>query len=264
MIAHGQAPAFIMLNTDKAPLNNLDLRLALEYATNQQQINQTILLGLGSAATGPYATGNQWYVDSGYPTSPDLSKARQYIQDYLNQTHTKLPIKFTLGCTPVSTYEQAMSLIAAQWQQIGVQVNQTTTEQATYINDAVFGNYQANCWTQFGAIDPDLDSTWWLSSNARGSVTLNFARLVDPVTDQALLQARQTANVAQRKALYGKVWKQFTAQAPYIWINRGPDMMIWSPKLHGIGDGTLPDGSKAYPLEQGATEPNVAQLWLSS
>jgi peptide/nickel transport system substrate-binding protein len=261
-----QAPVFVMLNTDEAPLNNLDLRLALEYATNQQSIEQSIDLGLGSIATEPYGPTSPWYVPSGYPTKPDLTKAKQYLDDYLSQTHSTLPVKFNLGCTNVSTNEQAMLLLQAQWQTIGIDVNTTTTEQATFIDDAVLGSYQADCWTQFGSIDPDLDSTWWWSQNAHpvGQISLNFARLKDTTTDQNLTVGQASSNQATRKNAYGQVWKQFTDEAPYIWLGRGPVALMWSPKLHGVGEGTLPNGQAQYPNSKGTEDAPIDQLWLSS
>ncbi|MGH9172116.1 MAG: ABC transporter substrate-binding protein [Acidimicrobiales bacterium] len=265
-ITYPQAPTFVMLNTAEAPLNNLDLRLALEYATNQQSILQSIDLGLGSVATEPYGPTSPWYVPSGYPTKPNLTKAKQYLDDYLAQTHTKLPVKFTLGCTNESTNQQAMLLLQAQWQAIGIDVNPTSTEEATFIDDAVVGGYQADCWAQFGEVDPDLDATWWWSANAHpvGSIALNFARLKDATTDHYLTLGEATTNMAQRKADYGQVWKQFAAQAPYIWLGRGPVALLWSPKVHGVGDGTLPNGQAAYPDVKAGVVTPIDQLWLSS
>jgi peptide/nickel transport system substrate-binding protein len=260
-----QNPDFVMLNTDAAPLNNLDLRLALEYATNQQSIETAIDLGLGTIATEPYGPTSPWYVPSGYPTKPNLTLAKQYLNDYLKQTHTTLPVKFTLGCTNVSTYQQAMLLLQAQWGAIGIDVNPTSTEQATFIDDAVLGSYQADCWTQFGSIDPDLDATWWWSQNAHpiGQISLNFARLEDPTTDQNLTIGQASSDQATRKTAYGKVWQQFTKEAPYIWLGRGPVALLWSPKLQGVGDGTLPNGQAQYPNSKGLDAP-IDQLWLSN
>lgn len=258
-------PVFIMINTDAAPLNNVALRQALEYATNQQQLNSVIDLNMGSVVTEPYKQGSKWYVPSGYPTKPNLTKAKQLIATYHSQTHTSGPVKFTLGCTPSGTNPQAMSLVQQQWQKIGVDVNLSYTEQATYINNAIFGNYQANCWTQFGAIDPDQDALWWLSSNAHpiGQVALNFARVSDPVTDHWLQVGRTSPSFATRKAAYGKVWKQFTKDAQYIWLLRGPNALVWSPKVHGMGAMVLPNGSKQDSLGSDAS-PWLTQLWLSS
>jgi ABC-type transport system substrate-binding protein len=214
--------------------------------------------------TEPYKASSKWYVPSGYPAKPDVSKAKQLVAAYHRQTGTSGPIKFTLGCTDSGTNPQAMQLIQAQWQQIGVDVNLSYTEQATYINNAIFGSYQANCWTQFGDIDPDIDATWWLSSNAHpdGSVALNFARLSDPTTDRELQIGRTNPSFAARKAAYGAVWKQFALQAPYIWLGRGPNALVSAPTLHGLGDMVFPNGQKQDSLGSDST-PWVDQLWLS-
>jgi peptide/nickel transport system substrate-binding protein len=264
-VQHLDVPVFIMLNTDSAPLNNLDLRLALEYATNQQQLISSIDLGLGSVVTEPYATGSPWYVPSGYPTEPNLAKAKQLVAQYHTATGTSGPVKFNLGCTSSGTNPQAMQLVQAQWQQAGIDVSLSYTEQATYINNAIFGSYQANCWTQFGDIDPDIDATWWLSSNAHpdGQPALNFARLSDPTTDAQLQIGRTNPSYAVRKAAYGEVWRQFALQAPYIWLGRGPIGLVSGPTLHGLGQATLPGGQKQDSLASDAIVP-IDQLWLSS
>ncbi|MFZ0172040.1 MAG: ABC transporter substrate-binding protein, partial [Acidimicrobiales bacterium] len=264
-VQHLDVPAFIMLNTDSAPLNNLKLRLALEYATNQEQVNSSIELGLGSVVTEPYAAASPWYVPSGYPTQPNDAKAEQLVAEYHQETKTSGPVKFTLGCTSAGTNPEAMQLVQAQWAKVGIDVTLSYTEQATYINNAIFGSYQANCWIQFGDIDPDIDATWWLSANAHpdGQPALNFARLSDSTTDAELQIGRTNPNFAIRKAAYGKVWQQFALEAPYIWLSRGPNGLVSGPTLHGLGQATLPGGQQQDSLGSDAIVP-IDQLWLSS
>ncbi|HXY44584.1 MAG TPA: ABC transporter substrate-binding protein [Acidimicrobiales bacterium] len=264
-VQHLDEPVFIMLNTDAAPLNNLALRLALEYATDQQQLISAIDLGLGSVVTEPYAPGSPWYVPSGYPTAANDTKAEQLVAEYHHETGTSGPVKFTLGCTSAGTNPEAMQLVQAQWQKVGIDVSLSYTEQATYINNAIFGNYQANCWTQFGDIDPDIDATWWLSANAHpnGQPALNFARLSDSTTDAELQIGRTNPSYAVRKAAYGAVWHQFALEAPYIWLGRGPNALVSGPTLHGLGDATLPGGQRQDGLDSDAIVP-IDQLWLSS
>jgi ABC-type transport system substrate-binding protein len=262
---HVDEPAFVMLNTDAAPLNSLQIRLALEYATDQNQLNQAISLGLGSVATEPYAPGSPWYVPSGYPTKPDPAKAASLVKAYEAAHHISGPVKFTLGCVPSGTNPEAMQLVEAQWAKIGIDVTLSYTEQATYISNAIFGSYQANCWTQFGSPDPDLDATWWLSANAHpvGQVALNFARLSDSTTDAQLQIGRTDPNVAARKAAYGQVWHQFAIEAPYIWLGRAPDALLFSPTVHGVGLATFPDGAKEEALAHAGVDVPIDQLWLS-
>jgi ABC-type transport system substrate-binding protein len=158
-----------------------------------------------------------------------------------------------------------MTLVQAQWKAIGVDVSLNYTEESQYIDNAVTGDYVANCWTQFGSIDPDLDALWWLSSNAHpnGSIALNFARLSDATTTTALEAARESDNTAFRKAEYGKVWQQFTQEAPYIWLGRTPDALVFEPTVEGVGDGTFPNGDKQLPLAESGVDVPIDQLWLN-
>ncbi len=263
---HVNTPAFVMLNTTKAPLNSLQVRLALEYATDQQAINQAISLGLGSIATEPYAPGSPWYVPDTYPTSPNDAKAETLLSQYKTANHITGPIKFTLGCITVGTDEQAMELVEAQWAKVGVDVTLNYTPETQYIDNAVFGDYQANCWTQFGSIDPDLDATWWLGANAGpdGSPALNFARLKDPTTDAQLQIGRTNPNTATRQVAYGKVWEQFALQAPYIWLGRAPDALLFSSNVGGVGGEVFPDGTAQLGLAQSGVDVPIDQLWLKS
>lgn len=263
-IQHLDTPAFVMLNTLAAPLNDVRVRQALEYATNQQQLISTVDLGLGSIATEPYAPGSPWYVPSGYPTTPNLAKARSLVKSYEASKGIKGPIKFNLGCTDSGTNPEAMDLLQSQWAKVGIDVSLSYTEQATYINNAIFGSYQANCWIQFGSIDPDNDAVWWFSQDAKpiGQVALNFARLDDPTVDHELTVGRESANFATRKAAYGAVWQQFAKEAPYIWLGRGPNALVWTPTVHGMGDAVYPDGQHQDSLGSDAVV-WIDQLWMS-
>lgn len=253
--------AEIMLNLAVKPFNDLRVRQALLYATDQQDFIRRIQGGDGKVSTEPYLPGSPWYVPSGYPTKPDLPKARRLVDAYKRDQGITGPLKFTLGCTPTPSNAAAMKLLKSQWSKVGIDAQLNYTEQATYINNAIMGSYQANCWAQLGATDPDVDSIWWTSSNAHppGQLAINFMRLKDPQIDQALATARQTADPAKRKAEYGKVWKRFTADLPYIWLPRSKIAVLWNGRVHGVGTGTLPDGSK--PLLYSGEAPAVIPLW---
>lgn len=262
-----QGLTMVMLNHAVAPLDDGRIRRALMYATNQQQLIDTIGQGQGKLGTEPYLPSSPWYVPSGYPTKPDPGRAKALVAAYRKDHGISGPVKFTLGCTPTPTNTQAMKLVKYQWGKVGIDVKLNFTEQATYINNAITGKYQANCWAQLGATDPDADSVWWSSSNAKpvGQVALNFMRMKDPRVDKALDQARRTDDTATRKQLYGKVWKYFVDDLPYVYLPHPHFAVIWSAHVHGVGEGKLPDGSK--PLLYQGEVPTVTPLgsvWVSS
>ena len=97
-----------------------------------------------------------------------------------------------------------------------------------------------------GMPDPDADFVWWSSLTAApiGQLALNFARNKDPQIDAALLKGRTSPDEADRKAAYQSIAKRFgTDDVPYIWLNSTIWQIAFKPKVKGITNWTLPDGS---------------------
>ena len=257
-------PTMVMLNTAVAPLDDLRVRQALAYATDVHQLITTVGQGLSQQADGPYLRGSPWYSPSGYPLKPDVAKAKSLLAAYKAEHHITGDLKFTLACTPTTSNNQSMQLLKAQWAKVGVDVTRKTEEQATYINDALLGKYQANCWTYLGSKDPDIDAIWMFSTNANppGQLALNFPRVKDPAIDAAYLAARATDDQAKRSAEYAKVWKRLAADVPYIWTTHLHNGLIFRNSVHGVSDFTLPDGTKPPALKGSSSVAPLLNVWL--
>lgn len=242
-------PTMVMLNMGKGVTSNLLVRQALAYATNADEINQRVDQGLSKPADGPYLPTSIWYSPSGY-AKPDPAKAEKLLAEYKTQNHITGKVPITLGCVSSTTNDQSMALLKAQWEQVGFKVNRKTLDQATYINQALMGDYEANCWTYLGSQHPDIDAIWMLSRNANpaGQLALNFPRLKDPAVDAAYLKAETTGDQAEQKAQYAIVWKQLAQQLPYLWTGHGFGATIFSKKVHWLSSSKLPDGTPAYTL----------------
>lgn len=258
---HADEAHFIMLNTAVPPLDDLRVRRALAYATDRRRIIDLLGAGIVEPAEGPWSRSSKWFVPTGYPDF-DLAKARRLIDDYKRATGTA-EVRITLGSVPTPDAQQEAQLIKSMWEAAGVTVGVKFTEQTAYINEALVGNYQANSWTQFGALDPDIDYIWWHSSNAAPppGIAINFARLRDPAIDAALDRARATSDDAVRKAQYGIVARRMAELVPYVWIAHSLLAVVHRPEVQGVGEGTLPDGSPAVRMRVGIVP--VASLWLA-
>ena len=257
-------PGMIMFNTAVAPLDDVRVRQALAYATDVKQLIDTVGQGMSKQADGPYLPGSPWYTPSGYPMSPNLTKAKSLLAAYKSDHHITGDIKFTLACTPTTTNDQSMQLIKAQWAKVGVDVTRKTVEQATYINSALLGQYQANCWSYLGSKDPDIDAIWMFSKNANppGQLALNFPRIKDPAIDKAYLAARTTGDQAARKADYAMVWKRLAIDVPYIWTAHTHQALIFRNNVHGFEDFTLPDGEKGPVVTGSSTVAPLLNVWV--
>lgn len=236
---------FIMLNTAKAPLDDVRVRKALAYATDRDRRTKTIDFGISPDTTGPFGnSGSAFNADTGYP-SFDLAEAKKLVDEYKAEKGVS-SISFELGTTNTGRNLQDMSLIQAMWKDAGINVTIKQVQQSEYILNALNGAYDAYDWRQFGEPDPDADFVWWSSLTASpiGQLALNFARNKDPQVDAALIKGRTSPAEADREAAYKEIAKRFgTDTVPYIWLNSTIWQIAFKPKVKGITNWTLPDGS---------------------
>jgi peptide/nickel transport system substrate-binding protein len=70
---------FMPINTQAYPLNNLDVRLAINYAIDKNAIIDKILNGYGATYQGPIPSGMYGYDNSISPIGYDLAKAKALL-----------------------------------------------------------------------------------------------------------------------------------------------------------------------------------------
>jgi peptide/nickel transport system substrate-binding protein len=235
---------FIMLNTGKAPLDDIRVRQALAYATDRKKFNDTINFGIPPLSDGPFGNvGSPFHGTTGYP-GYDLTKAKSLVKDY-EQSKGVTSLTFQLGTTNVGRNLQAMSLLQDMWRQAGITVNIKQVEQSQYILNALQGQYQAYDWRQFGEPDPDGDVVWWSSLTAapEGQLALNFSRNKDPQIDADLLKGRTSPLEADRVAAYKDIAKRFAVDIPFVWLTEAVWQIAYKPNVHGIVTWNLPDGT---------------------
>jgi ABC-type transport system substrate-binding protein len=263
LIEQSGSPGYpLMINTAVAPTDDLRVRQALADALDTKQIIQLTEAGITEQADGPWSKNSKWYSPTGYPMKPDLEKAKQLVQAYEKDKGLS-SLKITLGCTPTPFNTERMDLIKQQWKKAGIDVTVDLEEQAKYINDAVLGSFQVNCWAGFGEPDPDFDYVWWISSNAKpvGQIALNFPRNKDAQLDAGLEEGRRIADDSQRKAAYSQVTKRLAATLPYLWIDHQRVGVLFKKNVHNVNDYTLADGSQGSSALVGFV--TLPQIWFS-
>jgi ABC-type transport system substrate-binding protein len=260
----GEESSFVIVNTQD-PAMNQDVRTAMAYATNRQLINTVVNKGILPDASGPWKPTSKWYAPTNYPNY-DLTKAKQLVQAYTQKNGH--PPTFVLGSTTDPDSLRTVQLLQQMWEAAGMRVTLKGEQQAQYIADAVVGNYQANLWRQFGAVDPDTDALWWYSANAgngpHGGLTLNIARNKNSQIDAALDKGRQSTSDADRKAAYATLQQQFAIDIPYIWLQHVIWVIVAGNDMRGLTNGPLPDGEASLPIGGGGDFGGVirwTQMW---
>jgi ABC-type transport system substrate-binding protein len=250
----------IMLNTAVAPLNDIRVRQALAYAANPQTIVDEIWNGIPPVATGPFLKGSPYYSPTGYPKY-DPKKAAALVKEVEHDTGG--PISFNFDTVPSAQYVRINELIQAMWQAVGIQTTIQEVEQATLIQNALVGKYQATAWQQFNSPDPDGNYVWWSSASvgAVGSLSLNMARNSDQLIQTALVTGRESTDQATREQAYQEVGRRFAVDLPYLWANPAVWTVAAQSKVQNFNGPTFPGGAKKLGMIGGVIAPT--EIWLS-
>jgi peptide/nickel transport system substrate-binding protein len=249
----------IMLNTSTEPFNNKTLRQAMAKAVNTAQFSKVIDKGIDAPLSGLFLPGSEYYTKTSYPKY-DAAGAAKLVKQVQQQTGK--PVTFTLNSTSDPETLAAAQFLQQAWQTAGMKVTIQIIAQATIINDALAGTYQATLWRQFGAVDPDLNYVWWSTQTTAPPLALNMARNSDPRIQTALLAGRTTNEKADRIKAYQQVNQYLAQDVPYVWLARDTWAVVADPKVQNFANPTTVQHSKAIAFDEGVIWP--AQIWMKS
>jgi dipeptide transport system substrate-binding protein len=206
---------YVAYNVTHKPLDNVEVRRALDMAINKPAIIESVYQGAGQAAVNPMPP-TQWSYDKSTPAVPyDTAKAKAL----LSQAGFPNGFEITLWAMPVQRpYNPNARLMAemiqSDWAKIGVKANIVTYEWGEYIKRAHAGEHDAMLigWTGDNG-DPDNWLAVLLGCDAvKGS---NFSKFCYKPFEDLIMHARQTTDVAQRTSDYVAAQKIFAQQLPY-------------------------------------------------
>lgn len=193
------ATEYITLNTEKAPFNNKDFRLALNYAINKQSIVDTIYLGKAKVAKSIVNPNVFGFSDeiTGFEFNPE--KAKELIEK-----SGVVDKSFSLYVNDNPVRLQAAQIIQANLREVGIDMKIETLEWGTYLSKTGEGDFQAYLggWIS-GTSDADIVLYPLLDSKSIGFAG-NRARYSNPAFDTEVEAARVELNPEVRKEHYKK------------------------------------------------------------
>jgi ABC-type transport system substrate-binding protein len=240
----------LMLNNSQPPFDDVRMRQAVAYATDQETYNTVINQGLGELATGPFTPTNPFAVETDYPTY-DLERAQELVAELEAEGKS---VAFTLTNTTNAFDREQSEFLEQMYEAAGFDVTLEFLEFAQFIGLAVSGNYQALAWRQFSSPDPDGEYQWWYTGSS-----LNFAQLSDEQIDAALDAGRSSPERADREQAYADLQNRMAEIVPFVWFNHVEWFIVADASVHDIPSGPLPDGQESLPFQAGAHR--TAQIW---
>jgi dipeptide transport system substrate-binding protein len=209
---------YLAFNTEKPPFDNARVRQALNMAVNKDAIIDAVFQGAGTVAKNPLPPTIWSYNDAveDYPYDPD--QAKQILEEEgVNDLQTDIwamPVQ-----RPYNPNARRMAeLIQADWANVGVTAEIVSFEWGEYLKRSLAGEHQNVLlgWTGDNG-DPDNFLYVLLSCDAAKDGA-NRARWCHEPFDELLIQAKRTADQAERTRLYEEAQVVFKEQAPWVTI----------------------------------------------
>ncbi|MER8608120.1 ABC transporter substrate-binding protein [Mesorhizobium sp. M1233] len=188
----GRSHSYFYCQCDTAPFDNNDLRLALKYANDREEMVQKVLGGYGSV-------GNDTYVNKLYPLFTEMEQ-RKYDPDkaafhYKKSGHS--------GSLLLHTSEVAFAgaVEAAQLYQASAAKAGITLEIKRHPSDGYWSEFDKYGFaTSSGAGRPTQDMFYSLMLQSKAA--WNETHFFNQKFDQMLVQARSELDADNRKKLY--------------------------------------------------------------
>lgn len=243
---------FLHLNTAKAPLDDVNCRLALtyafDYATAIKLAQITDKVSTASPASGPIGKSEFGFNASLPAFAQDTAKAKDYLAKckYKSADERKLDIAWV---TEVPAEEKLALLMKADFDPIGFQTTIKGTPWTLYTQQVTKAeSTPAVSIVYINAATPDPDSILYNMYYSKVPATWESAsHLNDPEVDKLLDAERAETDTAKRKAIYEKLDARLDADAPAIFASEASNVFVGLNTFH------LPpfeDDSKRFSAEE--------------
>jgi peptide/nickel transport system substrate-binding protein len=214
----------LYVNMKKAPFDNLNVRQALNYAIDRQEIVDTALEGIGGVpAVGVFTSKNPWSANEylqAYDFNP--SKAKELLgQAGIADTNGDggldfqgKPFSITIKTyTSRAENKPSAEVVAAQLEKIGIKSNVEILDTGALTSDMTSGNYDLALysWSTGTTGDPDYFFSKHFESTGAEAKKTGYS---NADVDSWIKEGRTTFDQKERMNYYKKVQEQVLADSP--------------------------------------------------
>ena len=232
--------AYLAMNVEKKPFDNVLVRRAVNHALNRQSYIDAIYLGNAQVAKNPMPPIQWGYDDSVQARAHDVERAKELLRQagHADGFETELwTMPVTRAYNPNG--RKMGEMMQADLAKVGIRARLVSYDWPTYLSKARDGEHQMLQLGWYGDNgDPDnfLGTLLSCAAIAAGS---NYARYCDRgfnkiVTDaRAVARATQEETMAERARLYGQAQRLVHEHAPWAPIAHSTVFRAMSPRVEG-------------------------------
>jgi peptide/nickel transport system substrate-binding protein len=206
-------PDFLSMNTAKPPFDKVEVRQAVAWALDREEIRAIAYSGAGEVGLEEVASGSPWFDGKDpFAGAPDVSKAKSLLAQagYANG----LTIEY-LGLPQYPELLKTGEVVREQLKAVGITMNIKQVDVSVWFSQFSKGDYQITSAYQERTIDPDN----FYSLVIRSGGPINSSKYSNAKVDKLIDQARTETNQAKRQELYTQIRKIVLLDAPLIFVH---------------------------------------------
>jgi peptide/nickel transport system substrate-binding protein len=230
---------YVMLNTQKAPLNNKLARQAFAYAFPYEKVVKYAASGYAEQARGPIPDGLWGHSESLFQYSENLEKAKQLLkQANVNPKDRKLLFTYESG---IEEQRKLTELYKSNLTKLGFKVeirgmpweSMSALAQSTRIEDR-----QDIAVVLWFSMYPDPYEYLYLTFHTLDFIMFNLCYWNNSKFDQIIDQANEVSVVDRKKsiALYHQAQEMLIDESPAIFVNDNKNKIVTHKSLKGYKD----------------------------
>jgi peptide/nickel transport system substrate-binding protein len=244
--------AIFFNQTKSLSLSEIEVRKALNLATDHQEIIEKVLLGNGRPVYSPILPGMTGYSEELGRLDYNAEKAKEILESDGWKTAENgfrkkddKPLEINLLTTDWEELVKTAEIIKSQWEKIGVKVNilsySFTDVQQNYIKPR---EYEALLFGQVVGADPD-PYAFWHSSNKKDPGA-NLSLFGDSETDKLIEDGRAEFENEKRAEIYKNFQEKLLAEIPAIFLYSPEYVHPANRKLQGTNNANLVSTSMRF------------------
>ena len=242
---------FLMINTAKAPFDDVRVRQALALATDRQGYYDLFNAGEGNLADQMFTPDSPYYNPDVKQEGNDPEGAAALVAEYCGEnpvaedgsalcTDGKVNMEYQWSGPSVLATRIA-DFYNENWSSL-FNVTFDEKSQADHIQETALGLYNVVGWRQFGAENPGDDRVWLECRNI-GGISLNWPRYCSEERDALIKEIANPASPDERVGLLQQLVQNIHDSYAYIFMTHSSWAIVHTDKVHGMCDRVSPEGT---------------------
>ena len=237
----GSSYTYMGYNLSNPLFSNKNVRTAITYAINRQEIIEGVLLGYGKIATGPFFPESWAYNPEVKPLPYDPEKAKKLLlaEGWVPGSGGILEkngksFEFTILTNQGNEErKKTAEIIQASLKTIGIKVNIQVLEWQTFLHQYIDKkNFEAIILGWGLGQEPDPYVIWHSSKTGPGE--FNFVGYKNPEVDRLMVEGRQVCDQEKRKKIYHQIHALIAEDQPYTFLYYPEALPILAKRFHGV------------------------------